>query len=523
MPSASVSQTDDVCRSYLDLRWHFDPAAASQAGLSQYHGRLGQFDEESISEHLAAFRSLEAAVEELEVDDAADEIDRTALLDDIRATAFRLQHEQPHRRNPAFWLLHLAEALEAVRFPAEPEDGVTALARLQAVPDFLRTAANVLASSAAPLVGMARDLVPAIHGLVEEVETGLLGEPHLAAVVPDAANEARAELETFLEVLEAEIADEGGRPVGTGDEHFDRLLHHLHAVPTGAAEGWRYLLRREQELAEELNLVAEEMGGSSWREELGGLIDSQGGPGDLSAEASRELQRLADFVADRGLFPPITSLPEVTPLPPHLQVVTGHGVYRARTWAAASLARIELAEWASTAVWLSPVMAELGVPGLHLHDQQMAALGPEVRRHLEGRLTQGGWGLYAVHALLDADYWATPAERLVVLTHVYFRHLLARVDIGLHTHQMAVEESVALLSDGLGMEPLHALAAVRGCLLEPTEAFGAVLGCRGLLRLRDDARRRDGVGFAPDRFHAEVLGYGGLPTPLIRWGMGFED
>ena len=34
---------DELCRSYLDLKYHFDPAAASAAGLVSHDGRLGSF------------------------------------------------------------------------------------------------------------------------------------------------------------------------------------------------------------------------------------------------------------------------------------------------------------------------------------------------------------------------------------------------------------------------------------------------------------------------------------------------
>ena len=94
-----MSLSDDLCRSYLDLRWHFDPAAATLAGITEHDGRLGQFDRAAIREHLAAFRAIEAGIEELAVEDAADELDRTALLDDVRVTIFRIQHERPQSRN----------------------------------------------------------------------------------------------------------------------------------------------------------------------------------------------------------------------------------------------------------------------------------------------------------------------------------------------------------------------------------------------------------------------------------------
>src|SRR3954453_16418177 len=104
VPSSSV---DDFCRSYLDLKYHFDPAAGSAAGLVAEDSRLGSFDPEAVREHLAALRSLGGAVEDSDSEELAEEIDRTALLGEIRSTIHRLEHEQPHVKNPAFWLSHL--------------------------------------------------------------------------------------------------------------------------------------------------------------------------------------------------------------------------------------------------------------------------------------------------------------------------------------------------------------------------------------------------------------------------------
>ncbi|HET9466343.1 MAG TPA: hypothetical protein VFO71_12475, partial [Gemmatimonadales bacterium] len=92
MPATDV---DDLCRSYLDLKYHFDPASASAAGLVAQDSRLGGFDRESVREHLAALRSLTGALEELEPEDLSGEIDRTALLGEMRSTVYRFEYEQP--------------------------------------------------------------------------------------------------------------------------------------------------------------------------------------------------------------------------------------------------------------------------------------------------------------------------------------------------------------------------------------------------------------------------------------------
>src|SRR5215510_15138941 len=81
-----MSATEDLYRSYLDLRWHFDPAAASATGVTTLDNRLGSFDAESMRTHLSAFKAMATAVEQLEIDETEEEIDRTAFLDEIRIT-----------------------------------------------------------------------------------------------------------------------------------------------------------------------------------------------------------------------------------------------------------------------------------------------------------------------------------------------------------------------------------------------------------------------------------------------------
>ena len=109
-----ISSVDGLCRSYLDLKWHFNPSDASLAGAAAHDARLGTFDPESMRAPLAAFRSIAGGVEELDPTGLQDEIYRTALLDDVRTLLFRFEHEQPHIRNPSFWLTHLFEGVYAL-------------------------------------------------------------------------------------------------------------------------------------------------------------------------------------------------------------------------------------------------------------------------------------------------------------------------------------------------------------------------------------------------------------------------
>jgi uncharacterized protein (DUF885 family) len=49
------------------------------------------------------------------------------------------------------------------------------------------------------------------------------------------------------------------------------------------------------------------------------------------------------------------------------------------------------------------------------------------------------------------------------------------------------------------------------------------VGRRELLRLRDAYRAAVGENYDPRTFHDTLLGYGGIPVSLARWGMDLVD
>src|SRR4029077_2432306 len=136
----AIGRLDDLARSYFDLRWHLDPVGASQAGVTSYDGRLGRYGKATLTPHLAALRALAAALEEASTDSLDEEIDRTALLNDVRVTLARFEKEKPQTKNPEFWLSHLLNGLHVVlaRRDSDPEQRARSLLeRLEEVPAFL--------------------------------------------------------------------------------------------------------------------------------------------------------------------------------------------------------------------------------------------------------------------------------------------------------------------------------------------------------------------------------------------------
>src|SRR2546425_4518916 len=116
-------------RSYFDLRWHLDPVAASQAGVFTHDQRYGRFSPDALRPHLAALKALGTALEEAGADALQDEIDRTALLNEVRLSLHRFEKERPQAKNPEFWISHLLGGLHhlLLRRDRAPEARAAAL------------------------------------------------------------------------------------------------------------------------------------------------------------------------------------------------------------------------------------------------------------------------------------------------------------------------------------------------------------------------------------------------------------
>src|SRR3989475_10394657 len=205
----------EIERSYFDLRWHFDPVGATQAGVKTYDDRYGRFSPGALAPHLAALKSLAAALEETTAAELDDEIDRTALLNEIRVTLRRFERERPQAKNPGFWLSHLLSGLHFLlgRRDRSPEErAVSLVGRLEDVPRLLDDARAALVEPVRVFVETALRVNEGGLSLVREVAAGL-GE-HVAAAA-DAAAAAMAacahDLEWWLEGAADQFAlGEGG-------------------------------------------------------------------------------------------------------------------------------------------------------------------------------------------------------------------------------------------------------------------------------------------------------------------------
>ena len=538
-----MPSVDELCRSYLDLKYHFDPTAASAAGLVTHDGRLGRFDAASVREHVAALRSVTGAVEELEVEDLQEEIDRTALLGELRITVFRLEQERPHARNPIFWVNHLFQGLYAVLSRSDRAAGGRApavLERLRAVPAYLASARATLDEPPSVFVDSALAMLGGGGELVVQVAATLGAEaPELQDDLRAAAGAALEALKAFGTALRDEIEPSADpHAFAIGEEQFARRLHFEHAIVAGASELWRYGLHLQEETTEQLAALAAERGSRPWREQVEELRNDAP-PADLLLDVYRaELDRALGSVTRQDLVAVPSAPVEVVATPSFLAALVPFAAYepppiylgaqRGRFY----VTRPDPSLPPETAAQLrrghcrhgiAAMVAHEAYPGHHLQLSTAQGLGSEVRRHLWTPVMVEGWALYCEQLMGEAGYYRTAEERLFQLVNLLWRAIRVVLDIGLHTRGMTPGEAVDYMVEHLPIERRSAEAEVRRYCAWPTYQLCYAVGRRELLRLREAYREAAGAEYDPRRFHDTLLSYGGLPVSLARWGMDLAE
>jgi len=540
-----MATTDDLCRSWLDLLWNFDPAAGAAAGVPAAATRLGSYDAAAVRAHVAGGRAIAAAVEDLPFIDVEDEIDRTALLAAIRGRIARFESDQPHVRQPGFWLDHLGHALlPMLPHPADSETLTTradaVLSRLRAVPEFLASARETLRKPAAILTETALDMVPGlvdgIHALVDRYDALLLDQPgELAA----AATEAEAALVRYRMFLLHELgADEGPHAASAGEERFSWILHHTFMLRASAGEVWRWGQTLADEAEARVTSLARELApGQDWRDTFEGVRESGLITGDLLEEAARALAAARDQCRAANLLGHREGEIEVREAPAWLAAAVPFTRYAAPVPGDPGLTGVlylvapvgpidpEAVAWRRGELdrhRLAVLAAHDGWPGRHA--QALAARGArsEVRRWLESPIATAGWGCYAEELMVEEGILASPEDLLSHQVLLLIRAMRVVIDAGIHTGQLTPSAAMDLLMARVPMDRHAALAEVRRICASPGVASAYALGRREYLDLRGAWQAANGLAAPVRELHELVLAYGRVPPALVRWGLGLD-
>lgn len=529
-----MTATTELYRSYLDLRWHFDPSAATGVGVTTHDDRLADFSAAPMREHLAAFKAIASAAEQLDIDDPQEEIDRTAFLDEVRITVFRFENERPHIHDPSFWLSHLYGAFQSLLrrrdgTPQAKAEGL--LGRLRATPAFLKAARETITDPPRVFLETATLLADAGPRLLTVVGTTARdGHPEIAGAIDEALSEAEAALARFAMALRTEFTvHHDDLSFAIGEDQFNRRLHHEHALQATAPELYRYGLHLADETESEVAALARQIDPTvPWRT-LIERLRTQAAPGEDLVRTFRDVvERARQFLEARGLVTMPEGMLEVVETPVFLRPIMPFAAYsppavfgerRIGTFYVTSPPPGH-ATGVNSVHEVAPTAVHEAWPGHHLQMLTARSQPSEIRRVSWTPVTVEGWALYCEELMAEEGFYASAEERLFQRLHLLWRAIRIVLDVGLHTRGMTPEQAVDMLVDRVAMDRNKAKAEVSRYCAQPTYQLSYAVGRREFLHLRSAWREAVGPSVPLREFHDAVLAYGGLPVSLIRWGMG---
>ena len=539
----AVGPFREIERAYFDLRWHLDPVAATQAGVTTYDDRYGRFSPVALAPHLAALKSISAALEEATTGELEDEIDRTALLNDVRVLQQRFERERPQAKNPGFWLTHLLGGLHFLlgRRDRAPAERARALAgRLEDVPGLLDDARAALVEPVRVFVETALRITEGGLALVRDMGTAVDGvAPSEAGRVVAAAEQAGAALSSFTHDLGRWLESASDR-FALGEDDFNFHLHYEHALRDTAPELWRYGMHLKEELEADLARRAGRLSGGRgkrWQDVADRLRADHPPAAALVAAYAEEMRRARDFVATRGLAAIPDAPLDVVPTPAFMRPIIPFAAYDSpgpyssdrAGWFYVTLPDPRLPAEAQERMLRDHCRYELaatalheGYPGHHLQLLHAQAQSSDTRKNVWTPLTVEGWALYCEDMMGEEGFYRSEEEAFFQRVHLLWRATRVLLDVGLHTRGMTFDQAVDQFVTELHVDRANAEAEVRRYCAEPAQPLCYAVGRREILELRKDFQAARGTKFTLRAFHDALLRYGGLPVALIRWGLGLN-
>ena len=158
------------------------------------------------------------------------------------------------------------------------------------------------------------------------------------------------------------------------------------------------------------------------------------------------------------------------------------------------------------------------VPGHHLQLAIMQELEdlPAFRRFNGTTAYIEGWGLYTERLSEEMGLLSGELDRFGVLSFDAWRASRLVVDTGIHAMGWSRQQAIDFMTAHTALGANNIANEVDRYIAWPGQALAYKLGQMELLRLRAEARDRQGDRFDIRRFHDAVIGSGALPLPVLR-------
>lgn len=539
-PVAEVKQPwAEFVATVIDDYYRQNPESASDAGLHQYDGQMGDMSAaglEAYGNWLDSVLGDAASYTDLEGTEA---FERDYLSTSLSGELFWLRDSDFPVKNPMVYTRAIGISVFIDREYAPLDQRMQAYTQYIAqVPGLMENMRkNLQPPLPAPYVemgyrilsGMVEYLSTTVPGVFAAVEDEQLQRQFKAA--NDSAIEAIQQSVTWLDGLKATATDD----YALGEERFLTMLRTSQGVDVTLAElkaaGQKNLDDNLQKLHE---ACAEFAPGASTKDCMAKASANKPPEGAVGG-AERQLPMLRKFVVDNNIASiPGTEDALVDEAPPHRRFNFAYinipGPFESGLPSTYYIAPPD-PEW-SEEDQMAYIPGETDLLAVSVHEvwpghflQFLHSNRTEnnVGRHFGTYTFSEGWAHYTEQMMVDAGLGdGDPEVRIGQLQNALLRNVRFMSAIGLHTEGMTVEESQTMFEEKAFKDFGNASQQAYRGTYDPGY-LNYTLGKLMINKLRDDWTAGRGGREAWGRYHDQFLSYGVPPIPLVREQMLGDD
>jgi len=536
----TVKTFSALSEEFVEVFMKHQPVQATLAGIHDYDDRLPLDTPDGFRERAAWLKDFEqrlaasVPVRELPLEQRVDHAYLRARLANLRA---ELEEIKMYARNPGHYpevALTGVFLLMARNFAPLEERKESILARLLAIPDYLKAARANLQQVPEVYLGVAADITLSGPAFVEDVARTLVKAfPGESERIEHAGQRARMGFLQYQEFLDRDLEPKVGGTFAIGERWMNYKLEREHLLSLECTEleaiGREHVERTQRLLEEEARRIDP---AHSWRDQVSEAKKRHPEPLRLREAYVAEVERGRRFVEEKDLMPFAAGEKlEVIDTPVFERSITPYAAYLnpapfdAEQTGYFYVTPIDMGRRKEEQqqqleghcyAGLPLTAVHEAYPGHHLQLCHANHAGSRLRRLADSNVLAEGWGLYCEELMHEQGYYLDAVTRLFQLKDLLWRACRVVIDVGLHTGKMTFMQAVDYLVEQAMLERVNALMEVKRYTLTPTQPMSYLIGKLQILAMREEIRQRLGERFDLREFHAQLLACGTLPPSLVR-------
>jgi uncharacterized protein (DUF885 family) len=536
----TVKTFSALSEEFVEVSMKHQPVQATLAGIHDYDDRLPLDTPEGFRERAAWLKDFEqrlaasVPVRELPLEQRVDHSYLRARLASLRA---ELEEIKMYQRYPGLYpevALTGVFLLMARNFAPLEERKEAILARLLAIPDYLKAARANLQQVPEVYLGVGSDITLSGPAFVDDVARALVKAfPGESERIEHAGQRARLGFLQYQEFLDRDLEPKAGGTFAIGERWMNYKLEREHLLSldcAGLEAIGREHVERTRRLLEEEALKIDPA--RSWREQVSEAKKRHPEPLRLREAYVAEVERSRRFLLEKNIVPFAAGEKlEVIDTPVFERSITPYAAYLnpapfdAEQTGYFYVTPIDMGRRKEEQqqqleghcyAGLPLTAVHEAYPGHHLQLCHANRAGSRLRRLADSHVLAEGWGLYCEELMYEQGYYLDAVTRLFQLKDLLWRACRVVIDVGLHTGKMTFMQAVDYLVEQAMLERVNALMEVKRYTLTPTQPMSYLIGKLQITAMREETRQRLGERFDLREFHTQLLASGTLPPSLVR-------